>query len=62
MRWAPGTKRETVTTSGQSGHPLSDHYDNQIAMFREGVYHPVPWTREAVEEETVYRTTLEPQK
>ena len=55
-------KARTVTTSGQSGHPLSDHYDNQIAMFREGVYHPVSWTHEAVEEETVYRTVLEPKK
>jgi penicillin amidase len=53
-------RAETITTSGQSGHPLSDHYDNQIAMFREGVYHPMPWTREAVEEGTIYRMVLRP--
>lgn len=50
----------SVITSGQSGHPLSDHYDDQITMWREGVYHPMPWSREAVEEATRYRTVLTP--
>ncbi len=49
---------EAVSTGGQSGHPLSDHYDDQITMFREGVYHTTPWSRAAVEESTVYRMRL----
>ncbi len=53
-------RSKTVTTSGQSGHPMSDHYDNQIAMFREGAYHPMAWSREAVEETTIYRMVLTP--
>ena len=53
-------RAETVTTSGQSGHALSDHYDDQITMFREGVYKRMPWSREAVEEATVYRSKFNP--
>ncbi len=50
----------TVTTSGQSGHPLSPHYDDQMAMWREGVYHNMPWSREAVEKGTESRLRLAP--
>lgn len=50
----------SVTTSGQSGHVLSPHYADQIAMWREGVYHPMPWSRGAVDEAAVYRSTLTP--
>ena len=39
---------KTVTTSGQSGHPMSPNYADQITMWLEGVYHPMPWSREAV--------------
>ena len=39
---------KTVTTSGQSGHPMSANYADQITMWLEGVYHPMPWSREAV--------------
>lgn len=39
---------KTVTTSGQSGHPMSPNYADQITMWREGVYHAMPWSREAV--------------
>jgi penicillin amidase len=51
---------KTVTTGGQSGHPLSDHYDDQITLWREGVYHRMPWTRQAVEAAARYRMVLEP--
>lgn len=51
---------QTVTHTGQSGHPLSDQYDDQMGMWREGVYHSMPWTRKAVEDATVYRMTLHP--
>ncbi|HXF60105.1 MAG TPA: penicillin acylase family protein, partial [Caldilineaceae bacterium] len=53
-------RAQSVITSGQSGHPLADHYDDQITMWREGVYHAMPWTREAVERATRYRATLVP--
>jgi penicillin amidase len=39
---------KSVITSGQSGHPMSPHYADQITMWREGVYHAMPWSREAV--------------
>jgi penicillin amidase len=52
-------RAQTVTTSGQSGHPLSEHYDDQILLWREGVYHPMPWSREEAEKATRYRMLLE---
>lgn len=48
----------TITTSGQSGHPLSRNYADQIHMWLEGVYHPMPWNREAVEENAIHRLRL----
>ncbi|MEZ4609880.1 MAG: penicillin acylase family protein [Caldilineaceae bacterium] len=48
----------SVTTAGQSGHPFSDHYDDQMTMFREGVYHRMPWSRAAVDEAAVHRMRL----
>lgn len=39
---------KSVTTSGQSGHPLSPNYADQIPMWLEGAYHAMPWSREAV--------------
>ena len=50
----------TVTTSGQSGHPFSRNYADQIPMWLEGVYHPMPWSRPAVEEIATHRLTLQP--
>jgi len=37
-----------VLPTGQSGHPASRHYDDQIALWREGRYHPMPWSRQRV--------------
>lgn len=51
---------QSVVATGQSGHPLSDHYDDQITMWREGVYHPMPWSRAAVESAAHFRMTLDP--
>lgn len=53
-------RAQTVTATGQSGHPLSRQYDDQITLWREGVYHKMPWSRAAVEGETVYRLRLLP--
>jgi penicillin amidase len=52
-------RAESVLAGGQSGHPLSRLYDDQVMMWREGVYHPMPWTREAVEKVTAYKLVLE---
>ncbi len=52
----------TVTTAGQSGHPLSDNYVDQMPMWLEGMYHPMPWSRAAVETATQQRLVLEPSK
>ncbi len=51
-------RTQTVTTSGQSGHPLGAHYDDQITLWREFGYHPMPWEREAVEGSRVYGMRL----
>ena len=49
-----------VHTTGQSGHPASPHYDDQIALWLEGRYHPLAWSRAAVDEQAEARLTLEP--
>ena len=51
-------RAQTINSSGQSGHPLSNLYDDQIQLWLEGGYHAMPWSREAVEDETVFRTKL----
>jgi penicillin amidase len=45
---------------GQSGHPASPHYDDQIAAWFEGGYHPMLWSRPAVEGAAVARLRLVP--
>lgn len=50
----------SVITNGQSGHPLSRNYTDQIPMWLEGVYHAMPWSRAAVETITQQRLTLGP--
>ena len=47
-----------LTGSGQSGHPVSRNYADQIPMWLEGAYHKMPWSRAAVEEATRHRLTL----
>lgn len=56
-----GRSRAVVAT-GQSGHPLSQHYADQVDMWREGSYHAMPWERKDVEEAAVYRMKLHPEK
>lgn len=50
----------SVTTSGQSGHPLSPNYADQITMWLEGVYHTMPWSRDAVRSVARNRVELLP--
>jgi penicillin amidase len=53
-------RAQSVLAGGQSGHPFSRQYDDQIMMWREGVYHLMPWSREAVEKLAVYQLKLWP--
>jgi penicillin amidase len=53
-------RAETITSLGQSGHPLSPHYDDQILLWREGLYHAMPWGEEAVAKATAYHLHLQP--
>ena len=50
----------TVTATGQSGHPISNNYDDQMVMWREGAYHVMPWQRAAVDKVAVNKLALEP--
>ncbi|HCP99659.1 MAG TPA: penicillin acylase family protein, partial [Candidatus Latescibacteria bacterium] len=50
-----------INTPGQSGQPGSPHYDDLIPLWATGSYHPLVYTREAVEAETINRLTLQPQ-
>lgn len=53
-------RAQSVLAGGQSGHALSRLYDDQIIMWREGVYHLMPWTRAAVEKAAAHRLVLQP--
>ena len=49
-----------VIPTGQSGHPFNRHYDDMIQLWLDGEYHPLPYSRSAVEEATVDRLLLKP--
>lgn len=55
-------RAQSITNTGQSGHPLHPNYDDQIMLWREGAYHKMPWSRSAVEGVTEQRLVLEPAK
>jgi len=50
----------TVHTTGESGHPYSEHYDDMITSWRNIRYHPMLWTRQQVEANLYHRLTLNP--
>ncbi len=50
----------SVLTTGQSGHPFSAHYSDQIEPWRSIQYHPMPFSRDAVESAAVVRLVLSP--
>jgi len=37
-------------TVGQSGHPASPHFRDFVPLWSKGEYHPLPFSREAVDE------------
>ena len=45
----------TVIPTGNSGIPASPNYCDQTLLYLEGKYHPDPFSREAVEKNSVYR-------
>ncbi len=50
----------TVHTTGQSGHPYSEHYDDMIDPWRNMEYYPMLWTQEQVDAAAVSRLILHP--
>lgn len=51
----------SVINTGQSGHPASRHYDDQMNLWRAGEYHPMPFSDEAVEDATAFIMRLRPE-
>lgn len=51
---------ENINTTGQSGHPFSEHYADLIPLWANIQYKPMLYGREAVEAATVSRLTLQP--
>ncbi|HEV8419974.1 MAG TPA: penicillin acylase family protein [Actinomycetota bacterium] len=48
-------------TVGQSGNPASPHFNDLFSLWSTGQYHPLPFTREAIEAETESRLELLPE-
>lgn len=51
-----------VIPAGQSGNPLSPHYDDQLELWKKGKGIPIAWTAEAVDQATVNTLKLVPKK
>lgn len=49
-----------INAPGQSGDPRSPHYDDLAAIWSKGGYHPLVYSRAAVEDATVRRMVLKP--
>jgi len=49
-----------ILPAGQSGHPASKHYSDMAEAWRAGGYHPMLWSRPAVERHAAATLTLEP--
>ena len=50
-----------VLPGGQSGNPLSKHYDDMVKLWRRGEGVPIAFTQEEVAAATTTVLTLEPQ-
>jgi penicillin amidase len=53
-------RSQTVLTTGQSGNPVSPHWNDQASLWISGTLRPAPVTRSAVESAMVSSLTLEP--
>ncbi len=50
-----------VLPGGQSGNPLSPHYDDQFPLWAEGKGTTIPWSPDAVDRVTISTLTLSPE-
>ncbi|RME87039.1 MAG: penicillin acylase family protein, partial [Anaerolineae bacterium] len=50
----------SIIPTGQSGHPFSPYYDDQIELWLAVEYHPLPFTPEAIERAAVHTLLLNP--
>lgn len=50
----------TSYSTGQSGHPASEHYDDMVDDWRNIEYHPMSWQRENVDANAVSTLILQP--
>jgi len=51
----------TVHTTGQSGHPMSEHYADMVDDWRNINYHPMYWSRADIEAHAANTLTLQPE-
>ncbi len=51
-----------INTPGQSGQPGSRHYADLMPLWDAGRYFPLIYSRKAVEENTIDRLLLQPQR
>ena len=51
-----------VLPGGQSGNPLSPHYDDQFQLWAQGTGITIPWSPEAVDKVSVATLTLSPDR
>jgi penicillin amidase len=54
------TRSVAIHTTGQSGHPYSQHYDDMIDTWLNMGFNPMLWTREDIEAAAVNRLILHP--
>ena len=55
-------KSVSVISSGQSGHFMSRYYDDQAALWINGKYHPMIFSRDGVEKNAAATLHLQPKK
>ena len=60
MDWSDPDSFTLNLTVGQSGHPLSPHFDDFLPDFLDGTPWVVPWSREAVEARTRMHLLMRP--
>lgn len=51
---------QNVIPTGASGHPYHEHYDDQMQLWLNGEYHPMWFSREAVEADATGHLILQP--
>ncbi len=51
---------QSVIPTGNSGHPYNKHYDDQMPLYLTGQYHPMLFSRDAVEAAAVEHLVLQP--